>query len=270
MVIMTEYQEITVFPEPDALFQFAANDFKNRAIAAVAEKGNFSVVLAGGNTPKAFFDVLTSVEEYKKHIPWPLIQFFFGDERYVPADHEESNYHMADLHLFSKVPIDPSNIYRIPTEFKDPKIAAKHYENTLRKTFHISDQAFPLFDLVYLGLGDNAHTASLMPLSELVKHFAEKTSLESSHQLVATLSVSESILKRITLTPNALNHGRVIIFLATGASKATAAWEVLEGKSDPEQYPAQLIRSVHGKTIWYLDQLAAAKLSRKGLQDDKQ
>ena len=146
----------------------------HRAMAAVNDKGVFSVVLAGGNTPKLFFDALTGIEYYKKNIPWRQIQFFFGDERYVPSDNAKSNYHMAYEHLFSKVPVNPENIYRIPTEFNDPKDAAKNYEQTLSKVFHIKDNAFPQFDLLYLGLGDNAHTASLMPFSDVVKHYARK------------------------------------------------------------------------------------------------
>ena len=255
---MTKNNEIILFPGPDDLFQFAATDFKNRATAAVNEKGTFSVVLAGGNTPKSFFDALTSANDYIKNIPWKHIQFLFGDERYVPADDVQSNYHMAYEHLFSKVPVNPDNVYRIPTEFNDPDDAAKDYERTLRKVFHIEENAFPQFDLVYLGLGDNAHTASLMPFSDIVKHNALPN---NDSQLVAALFVTESDAYRITLTPNAINHGKDIIFLVTGASKATAAWEVLEGKMEPERYPAQLIHSASGKTIWYLDQSAAQKLN---------
>ena len=157
--------------------------------------------MPGGNTPKLFFDTLTRVEYYKNNIPWQQIQFFFGDERYVPSDDAESNYHMAYEHLFSKVPINPENIYRIPTEFNDPKDAARAYEKTLRKVFHIKDNAFPQFDLVYLGLGDDAHTASLMPFSDVVMHYVKNSSSDKHNQLVASLFITESNMYRITLTP---------------------------------------------------------------------
>jgi 6-phosphogluconolactonase len=261
MVAMTKNNEIAIFPSANDLFQFAAKDFTHRALAAVNDKGTFSVVLAGGNTPKLFFDTLTGVKYYKNSIPWQQIQFFFGDERYVPSDDAESNYHMAYEHLFSKVPVNPENVYRIPTEFNDPKDAAKDYEQTLREAFHIKDNAFPQFDLLYLGLGDNAHTASLMPLSDVVMHYTENPFSDKNNPLVASLFDSESNMYRITLTPNAINNGMDIIFLVAGANKATAVWEVLEGQTDPLHYPAQLIHSVHRKTIWYLDQAAAGKLN---------
>ncbi|MGB6976106.1 MAG: 6-phosphogluconolactonase [Gammaproteobacteria bacterium] len=260
MATMTKNKEITIFPSANDLFQFAANDFAHRAVAGVNDKGTFSVVLAGGNTPKLFFDTLTGVEYHKYSIPWCQIRFFFGDERYVPSDDAASNYRMAYEHLFSKVPVNPENVYRIPTEFKDPKEAAKDYEQTLRRAFHIKDNTFPQFDLLYLGLGDNAHTASLMPLSDIVMHYLENPSSDKNNQLVTSLFVSKSNKYRITLTPNAINNAMDIIFLVTGANKATAVWEVLEGQTDPLHYPAQLIHSIHRKTIWYLDQAAAGKL----------
>jgi 6-phosphogluconolactonase len=263
---MTKNNQITIFPSANDLFQFAAKDFAHRALAAVNDKGTFSVVLAGGNTPKLFFDTLTGIY-YKNSIPWHQIQFFFGDERYVPSNDPESNYHMAYEHLFSKVAVNPENVYRIPTEFHDPNDAAKHYEQTLRKVFHIKDNAFPQFDLLYLGLGDNAHTASLMPFSNVVMHYTKNPSPDKNNPLVASLFVSESNMYRITLTPSAINNGKDIIFLVVGANKATAVWEVLEGQTDPLHYPAQLIHSIHRKTIWYLDQTAAGKLSTTRSRD---
>ena len=261
MVSLTKNNEIVIFPTSYDLFQFAAKDFENRAIVAIKDKGVFSVVLSGGNTPKLFFDNLVNIEYYKKNIPWQQIQFFFGDERYVPSDDKNSNYHMAYEFLFSKVPINPENIYRIPTEFNNPKEAATDYEKTLRKVFQIKDHAFPPFDLSYLGLGDDGHTASLMPLSDIVMHYANYPSLNKNTQLVESLFVSKLNMHRISLTPNALNNSKNIIFLVTGETKATAVHEVIEGKPDPQHYPAQLIQCVSGKTIWYLDPTAAEKLS---------
>jgi 6-phosphogluconolactonase len=252
---------INLFANTNDLFQFAAKDFSQRAIAAVKDKGIFSVVLAGGNTPALFFDTLTSREDYKKNIPWPQIQFFFGDERYVPYDNAESNYHMAYVHLFMKVPINPTNIYRIATENHDPQQAAQNYAQTLRTALHIKDHVLPSFDLVYLGLGENAHTASLMPCSDIVQQYAENlTPANNNTQLTAALFVPEYNMYRITLTPAAINNAQDIIFLVTGANKAHAVWEVLAGAADPLHYPAQLIHSITGKTHWYLDQTAASQL----------
>lgn len=245
--------EVKIFSNPQDLFVSAAQDFTHRVKTAVDAKGEFTVVLSGGETPKYFFDTLTQVKAYKDNIPWQKIKFFFGDERYVPADNPKSNYHMAFEHLFSKVPVLTENIYRMTTKFKDPIDAAKDYEFTLRKVFHLENNEFPQFDLLYLGLGEDAHTASLMPLSE--------TLLINNHQLVASLWVKEQKMYRITLTPLAINHAVNIIFLVTGENKASAVSQVLEGPKNSQLYPAQLIHGVNNKTMWYLDKAAASKLN---------
>jgi len=119
---------------------------------------------------------------------------------------------------------------------------------------------------VYLGLDENAHTASLMPLSEIVKDYVENPLSEKNNQLAASLLVSESNMYRITLMPGAINNGLDIIFLVAGASKANAVWQVVEGQKNPLLYPAQLIHSLYGKTIWYLDSFAARKLNNQRVQ----
>jgi 6-phosphogluconolactonase len=254
---MIKNQEIKIFANPHDLYENAAIDFMARAIAAVVDKGVFSVVLSGGNTPKIFFDTLAKIDSFKTIIPWQKIQFFFGDERYVSPESSESNYHMAYEHLFSKLPINPENIYRIPTEYSEPSDAAKHYEQTIRKAFNIRDEAIPQFDLVYLGLGDDGHTASLMPFSDIVERYADETSSNKDHQIVASLWVPELNMYRITLTPLVINNSMNIVFLVIGSNKSSAAREVLEGARDPARYPAQLIHCLHGKNIWYLDSITA-------------
>jgi len=259
MVIMKENIEIKILPNPTHVFQVAAADFMHRAEAAVESKGVFNVVLSGGNTAKLFYNILA--EYYKNKIPWDRIQFFFGDERYLPTDDVENNYNIALEHLFKRVIVPFENIHRMPTEYKDPNDAARDYELTLRKYFHITDAEFPQFDLIYLGLGSNAHTASLMPHSDLVKEYSSNPEAQTSHKLVAALFVPELKMNRITLTPNAINNSDCIIFLVTGTDKAIAVAEVLEGPRSPEQYPAQLIQSLHGKTIWFLERRSADKLT---------
>ncbi len=236
-----------IFPNSDDLFHAAAIDFSNRAISAVQDRGIFKVVLLGGQSAKFFFNALTNIPFCKKHTPWNRIQFFFGDERYVPSNDLRSNYHTAYTYLFSKLPVLQENIYPIPTQAENPKQAALVYESTIKK--------FLKFDLIYLGLGENGHTASLMPLSEVVTAPSDK--------LVASLWVPELKMNRITLTPFTINQVECIIFLVTGQNKALAVWEVLKGArqlAHIQKYPAQLIECIHGKTIWYLDQGAAQKL----------
>lgn len=253
MAFITTNREIKIFPKASDLFHSAAEDFTERAIQAINDTGVFTVVLAGGNTPKKFFETLTENKYCLEKTPWRHIKFFFGDERYLPSTDPENNYHKANENLFSKLSVPRENIYRIPTEFSNPQDTAKNYELTLKKVFCIKDHDFPNFDLVYLGLGKDAHTASLMPFSDLVVP-------NSTDQLVACLWVSQSQMYRITLTPAAINNAKSIIFLVTGTNKAGAVYSVLKGPHEPQKFPAQLIHSINGKTIWFLDQEAAKKL----------
>jgi len=245
-----------IFPYPADLFQAAAEDFVRRAMAAFAIKDEFTVVLSGGETAKFFFDALVENACYQQPVFWKKIKFFFGDERYVSADDVQSNYYCAKEHLFSKIPVPVENIYRIPTEFIDPNAAAEQYAITIRQAFNLKKKEFPNFDLVYLGLGDDGHTASLMPESEVVK----LASTRKNCSLVATLWVPRFKMHRITLMPAAINHSTCICFLVTGKNKASAVSQTLSGPFDPQRYPAQLIQCDDGNIIWYLDQGAAEKL----------
>lgn len=244
-------QSIEIFDNSAQLFDFAAHDFYQRAIHGVQSKGHFSVVLSGGETPKLFFDKLTTNDLYRNSIPWQHIRFFFGDERYVASSDPRSNYHMAYSHLFSKINIPPDNIFPIPTDYVDPVLAAEKYEQTLRTV--LSDG----FDLTYLGLGENAHTASLMPDSKIVKLAATKR----LDEMVTSLFVPEFNMFRITLTPSALNNSSCIIFLVEGEKKSKAVAHVIEGSYDPVLYPAQLIQCKKGNNLWFLDKAASSRLT---------
>ncbi len=249
---------IRIFPDAATLFQVAAEDFMLRANKALKQQEYFTVVLSGGETPKAFYEALVKKDRIAS-LSWQKIKFFFADERYVPAEDPANNYHLAQQYLFSQVPILPENIYRIPTDFNDPHIAAAQYENTLREVFKTERHQLPLFDLVYLGLGSNAHTASLMPDTEVVKAYLDAGNKPNA--LVAALWVPELKMYRITLTPPALNNSAGICFQVKGGDKALAVKEVLQGSLNPLHYPAQLIKCAQGETLWYLDQQAAEKLS---------
>jgi len=217
-----------IFKTPQDLFHAAAEDFTKRAIAAIHKNNSFNVVLSGGETPHYFFDMLVNIPYCKEKTPWNKIKFFFGDERYVPSDNILSNYHMAYQHLFSKVPILPENIYKIPTTNKNPQESAQQYELLIHDI---------KLDLVYLGLGEDGHTASLMPVNRPKENFS-----------------------RVTLSAATLNNSGCIIFLVTGDNKASAVHAVLKGPNEPHKYPAQLIHCSNGKTIWYLDEAAAKNL----------
>ncbi len=252
--------DLYIFSDPKALFEALVLDFMYRAQTAIEIQGIFRVVLPGGNTPKLFFDTLVEMASHEKKIAWHKIIFFFGDERYVPKMHVDNNYHMAYEHLFSKLPIDPNNIHRILTEFKNAHDAAKDYEETLRTIFHCHPNEFPHFDLIYLGLGEDAHTASLMPLTDLVIQYA-KSDIQENYQLVAAVWLPEQNKYRITLTPSIINQAESIVFMVTGLNKALAVYKTLKGSYHPQQIPAQLIHCIHNPTVWFLDKDAAREIT---------
>ena len=210
----------------------------------------FRVALSGGSTPRLLYGLLAS-ETFRDQADWQNVQFFFGDERWVPHTHPDSNYKLAKDELFSKLDVDPSNVYPMPTENLSPEEAAAQYEATLREAFNVPDGEVPHFDLIFLGMGDDGHTASLFPHTAV---------LREDKELVAALYIEKLASHRITLTPPVLTSAAEVIFLVTGVSKAHALREVLQGEYNPEEYPSQLLRNARGKVTWLLDKAAASKL----------
>lgn len=222
------------------------NHFAAELFVALVKKipGRFTVALAGGSTPKALYRLLAS-DEFRDRIDWPKVFFFFGDERCVPPDHPDSNYRMAKENLFDLLEIGPKNIVRWPAETTRPEEAAAIYENALKDFF--SNDSLPRFDLVLLGLGADGHTASLFPFSPALK--------EASRIAVAN-PVEKFAANRLTLTFPVINHAANVIFLVSGAEKAGALKEVLEGAPNPDKYPAQMVKPVNGNLLWLIDEPA--------------
>lgn len=205
--------------------------------------GPFRVALSGGSTPRALYARLAS-----RQIQWRRLEFFWGDERFVPYDDPRSNYAMAREALLDRVPVKPAQIHPIPTD-GDPASAARRYEETLQRTYG-SDRlgASPLLDLVLLGLGSDGHTASLFPGDPV---------LEERERWVAPAAM-RSPEPRITLTYPALESTRAVLFFVTGAEKAGAIKRVLAGDGD---LPAARLKP-QGQTVWFLDRAAAQRLPR--------
>jgi 6-phosphogluconolactonase len=198
---------------------------------------------------------LLATPEFNRRVDWDRVDLFWGDERYVPADAQDSNYRMAAQALLDHIPVPPANVHRVPTEISPPPAAARAYEDALRRVFGES-AALPEIDLTYLGLGTNGHTASLFPHSP---------ALHESSRLVVADFVSEVNAWRISMTLPVLNHGRIVAFLIEGSQKAEVLRDILLGPRDPERLPAQLI-SPQGKLLWMVDEAAAALVSRVGEQ----
>jgi 6-phosphogluconolactonase len=245
--------ETRIVTSAEALYQAAATEFVYRAREAVEAKGLFTVVLSGGSTPKGFYSLLANDTTFRNQVPWDRIHFFWGDERPVPPDHGDSNYRMANEAMLSRVPVSPTHIHRIKGENPDAGKAADEYEQVLRDFFGVLPGQFPRFDVVFLGLGSDAHTASLFPCTK---------ALREQKRLVVSNWVGKLYTERITLTVPVLNHAACIIFLVSGDEKALPLKAVLEGRYEPEQLPAQLIHPKHGELLWLVDQAAAQLLQR--------
>jgi len=249
---MSTAREVRILPDLPVLFHAAAEHFVEVAKAAVKERGQFTVALSGGSTPKGLFHDLATTE--RGALPWDKMFFFWGDERHVAPDHPESNYRMANEALLSKVPVPAANIFRIPAEDADASLAAASYESTLRGFFKVSPGQFPRFDLILLGMGPDGHTASLFPQT--------KALAETGHLVVANW-VQKFQTDRITFTLPVLNAAREVNFLVAGHDKEEALHEVLEGSASPQLYPSKLVKPTDGKLVWMIDQAAATGLARR-------
>jgi len=244
-----EYQ-VHVFANPLAVARGAAEECERRVHSRLATGKRVSIALAGGSTPLPLYELLAS-EPYRERLPWIKVHLFWGDERAVPPNHEDSNFGMAWRALISKLRIPPGNVHRLRGEL-DPDAAAREYERELRGFFEQGAGAVPRFDLVLLGLGADGHTASLFPGSEL---------LEERERLVAATPEKRSGSRRLTLTCPVLNNAACIMFIVTGEEKVGTLRAVLEEREGPARYPAQLIQPDDGELLWYVDRAAARSLS---------
>lgn len=244
--------------QPDFMMEIYANSkelawaaalrFAGLAEQFVREFGKFTVVLSGGSTPRAMLSLLAQ-KPFADSLPWSSIYFFWGDERCVPPDHADSNFRMAAEALLNKIALPPENIFRIPAEDEDHNRAAENYSMTLRQA--LNSEA-PQFDLVFLGMGADGHTASLFPGTG---------ALQIADQIAVPNFVEKLNAWRITLTANTINQARNIIFLVSGEDKASTLKEVLEGEFQPQIYPSQLIAPVNGELLWMLDESASSFLN---------
>lgn len=234
--------QVRVHETTEELARDAARDFAERAESAVAERGRFAVALAGGSTPEATYHVLA--RDYAGRDFWRHTHAFFGDERTVPPEDTDSNYRMAREALLDHVEI--GGVYRMKGELT-PEMAAAEYERDLQGFFG----AAPVFDLVLLGIGSDGHTASLFP---------DTPALKVTDRWTVANPVKKLSTERITLTAPVINAARAVQFLVAGESKAEAVAEILEGSSEPSEYPSKMIQPENGELTWRLDTAAASAL----------
>jgi 6-phosphogluconolactonase len=243
--------QIQVVADSEQLSRTAAAEFLRQAREAVRTKDAFAVALSGGTTPRSLYRRLADDSSLRGQLPWEKAHFFWGDERHVSPDHADSNYRMADEAMLSRVPVPSGNVHRIKGEYHDARRAAEEYEEVLGEFFRLSPGQFPRFDLVLLGLGPEGHTASLFPGT---------MALREHERLVVSNWIGKFDADRITMTAPVLNNADCVIFLVSGEEKALILKAVLQGRHEPEQLPAQLIRPNHGRLLWLVDRAAARLL----------
>ena len=239
---------LVVCADAESVARVAARYFVEWAWQAIGQDGRFNVALSGGHTPAALFRVLAS-PEFRGQVDWGRVEVFWGDERAVPPESNESNYGMARRELLIRVPIPGANVHRMEAEKVNIGRAAQDYEDLLREKLPLDSRGFPRFHLIFLGLGPEGHTASLFP--------GLRGTRETS-RWVSTPLVPKIGSRRMTLTLPVLNAAHRALFLVAGAEKAAILYTVLAGTADPP-LPAQLVRLPDGQRTILCDE-AAAKL----------
>ncbi|MGB3466495.1 MAG: 6-phosphogluconolactonase [Cyclobacteriaceae bacterium] len=205
--------------------------------------GPIHIALSGGSTPKVVFDFLA---ENFSNMDWSTVRLYWGDERCVPPDDEESNYRMTRLHLLDHIGIPDSHVFRIKGE-NEPEREAEAYAQLLREQLPVVN-GVPQFDLVILGMGDDGHTASIFP---------HNIALWDSDRLCEVATHPDSSQQRVTITGEVINHAKTVAFLVTGQSKQEKVTIVLNDDVESKSYPAGLVNPASGNLLWFLDEDAA-------------
>ena len=240
--------KLVVTKNMDELSRKAADWIVVYIIEILKKKSYFTFVLSGGTTPKQLYQLLAS-PGYHEKIDWHKIHFFWGDERYVPFSDKRNNAKMAFDYFLSQVDVLKENIHSIQTDIT-PGASAAGYESLLHQFFPDPDHTF---DLVLLGIGNNAHTLSLFPGYDVIKE---------KEKWVQSFYLKEQEMYRITLTAPVINAANRIAFLVSGSEKAASLYHILSEEYDPDLYPAQLIQPYNGEAYWWVDEAAAADLER--------
>jgi 6-phosphogluconolactonase len=264
--------EVLRAPNVSVLQEAAAALFVAVAADAIRGRGVFAVALSGGTTPRGVYSRLADDERLRTQVSWEHVRFFWGDERHVPPDHPDSNFHMAYESMLGRLPVNPGHVCRIKGEYESAALAAEEYSRDLRRAFRTTGLArrsragssiargnqLPRFDMVLLGMGADGHTASLFPGTE---------ALHEGTRWVVSNWIPALNADRITLTPSVLNNAAEVLFLISGDDKADALKSVIEGPYEPDRLPAQLIRPARGRLRWLVDREASRLLAGATIVD---
>ncbi len=251
---MPSKSEIIIRDDLTHLARTGAGVFMATAKDCVDQKHFFSVAISGGSTPRDMYKLLAD-EPYRSDIPWEKTHIFWVDERCVPVDDPASNFGLAKRDFLDRIPIPPEQIHPMPGGFA-PEEGARKYQERMETVFQIGEKDFPVFDLIFLGMGKDGHTASLFP---------GRSSVLASERWVVALKGGSPDVYRLTLTYDVLNRAKRICFLVSGKEKALIVRTVLENKD--ARLPAQKIQPVQGKLTWLLDKDATSLLSEEMIRD---
>jgi 6-phosphogluconolactonase len=238
-------RDALVLPDAPEAIRYAVEHWVAAAQVFIAKKGRFAVALSGGSTPNAIYQMLAT-PPYCRQIDWKKVFLFWSDERSVPSDHKDSNYHAAMIHGFSHLPLDPAKVFRMEADGQIDRGAEK-YEAIIRKTLGPA-----LFDMVMLGVGIDGHTASLFPNTQ---------ALHVKDRLVVANHIASANTWRMTLTVPCINQSEQSVFYMFGAAKQTIVRNVLTSPSH-SLWPASQIGTFDRKSLWILDAAAAQLLLR--------
>ncbi len=241
---------VEVLADKAALIERSLDIVLAKIQEAIQERDRCTIALAGGGTPQPLYEAIANQD-----LPWEKIHVFWGDERYVPADHPDSNQGMARRAWLDQVDFPDANIHPMPTDGATPMADAEKHEAQLREFFGSPAGEFPQFDVILLGIGDDAHTASLFPHTD---------ALRVQDRLVTVGNKDGQ--PRITFSAPLINHAHCVIFLVAGAGKRPALAQIFASDADPLTYPARLIQP-HGELWWLLDQAAGQDLKSQDLKN---
>ena len=260
---------LNVEASADALVQGAAHRIAELLLDAVARSGHARLCLTGGSTPREMYRLFGHPpDDILRRIEWTRVHLFWGDERHVPPDHPDSNFGMANALLVEPAAIPSAQVHRMRGELPDAAAAAREYDSIVRRYQRPPDA--PTFDVMLLGLGADAHIASLFPGSPLFDEFrkvedlaaivAQERAAGASSARAAAVWAAHLNAWRITLTPPAILDSDAIIVLTTGAGKSGAVHTALTLDEDLHRYPAQLLRAADARVEWWMDRDAAGRI----------
>jgi 6-phosphogluconolactonase len=241
--------ELHVCKNYDELSEHIADWMVEYICKVLSTKERFSIALTGGNTPKNLYEILAS-DEYKNKVDWSRANIFIGDERFVPFDDERSNAKMIRETLLNNVAVDEAHVHFMQTENMSPETSANAYEEVLQHYFgqRSTVNSQQSFDLVLLGMGDDAHTLSLFP--------AQTAAIKEQTKWCTYLWLEQQNMHRVTLTAPIVNSSKQIAFLVSGKSKTNALNNVIHKPYNPLIYPSQIIKPTNGDLHFFVDEAA--------------